>query len=64
LQLFESLKQLREQGITILLVEQNVQLALAISDYGYVIVEGKIKLEGPARKLIKDKHVREAYLGL
>jgi branched-chain amino acid transport system ATP-binding protein len=44
--------------------QQNVQLALAISDYGYVIVEGRIKLEGPARKLIKDKHVREAYLGL
>ena len=64
LQLFETLKQLREQGLTILLVEQNVQLALAISDYGYVIVEGKINLEGPARKLIKDKHVREAYLGL
>ena len=64
LQLFESLKQLREQGLTILLVEQNVQLALAISDYGYVIVEGKIGLQGEARKLIKDKHVREAYLGL
>jgi len=64
LQLFESLKQLREQGLTILLVEQNVHLALAISDYGYVIVEGKILLEGEARKLIKDKHVREAYLGL
>ena len=64
LQLFEGLKQLREQGLTILLVEQNVQLALAISDYGYVIVEGRILLEGPARKLIKDKHVREAYLGL
>ena len=64
LQLFESLKQLREQGLTILLVEQNVQLALAISDYGYVIVEGRIDLEGEARKLIRDKHVREAYLGL
>lgn len=64
LQLFENLKRLREQGITILLVEQNVHLALAISDYGYVIVEGKIPLEGPARNLIKDKHVREAYLGL
>ena len=64
LQLFESLKQLREQGLTILLVEQNVHLALAISDYGYVIVEGKILLEGEARKLIRDKHVREAYLGL
>jgi branched-chain amino acid transport system ATP-binding protein len=64
LTLFDSLKQLREQGLTILLVEQNVQAALAISDYGYVILEGKIGLEGPARNLIKDKHVREAYLGL
>ena len=64
LALFDSLKQLKEQGLTILLVEQNVQLALAISDYGYVIVEGKIPLEGEARKLIKDKQIREAYLGL
>jgi branched-chain amino acid transport system ATP-binding protein len=64
LTLFDSLKQLREQGITILLVEQNVQVALAISDYGYVIVEGKIELEGPARQLIKDKNIRKAYLGL
>ncbi|MGZ9226602.1 MAG: ABC transporter ATP-binding protein, partial [Anaerolineales bacterium] len=64
IQLFETLRQLREQGLTILLVEQNVHLALAISDYGYVILEGKIGLEGPARNLIKDKHVREAYLGL
>lgn len=64
LSLFDSLKQLREQGLTILLVEQNVQLALAISDYGYVIVEGQIPLQGDARILIKDKHIREAYLGL
>jgi branched-chain amino acid transport system ATP-binding protein len=64
LQLFESLKLLREEGITLLLVEQNVQLALAISDYGFVLAEGKVDLEGPARKLIKDKHVRAAYLGL
>jgi branched-chain amino acid transport system ATP-binding protein len=64
LSLFDSLKQLREQGLTILLVEQNVQMALAIGDYGYVIVEGKIPLKGEARKLIKDKHIREAYLGL
>jgi len=62
--LFESLKALRELGITILLVEQNVQMALAISDYGYVLAEGKVELQGPARDLIKNKHVREAYLGL
>jgi branched-chain amino acid transport system ATP-binding protein len=64
LQLFESLKELRKLGITILLVEQNVQMALAISDYGYVISEGNIELQGPSRELIKNKHVREAYLGL
>jgi len=64
LALFENLKQLRALGITILLVEQNVQMALAVSDYGYVLSEGKVILEGSARKLIKDKHVRSAYLGL
>jgi branched-chain amino acid transport system ATP-binding protein len=64
LDLFESLKALRELGITILLVEQNVQMALAISDFGYVLSEGKIELKGPSRDLIKNKHVREAYLGL
>ena len=62
--LFESLKALRKLGITILLVEQNVQMALAISDYGYVLAQGKVGLEGPARELIKNEHVREAYLGL
>ncbi|MEW5830983.1 MAG: ABC transporter ATP-binding protein [Chloroflexota bacterium] len=64
LSLFESLKALRALGITILLVEQNVQMALAISDYGYVLAEGKVELQGPARELIKNEHVREAYLGL
>ncbi|MFN2151132.1 MAG: ABC transporter ATP-binding protein [Anaerolineales bacterium] len=64
LALFKSLKALRELGITILLVEQNVQMALAISDYGYVLAEGKVELQGPARELIKNEHVREAYLGL
>jgi branched-chain amino acid transport system ATP-binding protein len=64
LTLFDSLKALRKLGITLLLVEQNVQMALAISDYGYVLAEGKVELEGPARDLIKNKHVRAAYLGL
>jgi branched-chain amino acid transport system ATP-binding protein len=39
-------------------------MALAVSDYGYVLSEGKVILEGRARQLIKDKHVRSAYLGL
>jgi branched-chain amino acid transport system ATP-binding protein len=64
LQLFDSMRQLRGAGITVLLVEQNVQLALAISDYGYVLSEGKVEVEGPAKQLSKDKHIRTAYLGL
>ncbi|MFN2216654.1 MAG: ABC transporter ATP-binding protein [Anaerolineales bacterium] len=64
IQLFESLQKLRDMGLTILLVEQNVQMALAISDYGYVIAQGKPDLEGPAKDLIKNEKVRQAYLGL
>ena len=64
LTLFESLKLLRAEGITLLLVEQNVQLALAVSDYGYVLAQGKTELHGPAREVLKNKHVRTAYLGL
>jgi branched-chain amino acid transport system ATP-binding protein len=62
--LFESMRQLRDAGITVLLVEQNVQMALAISDYGYVLAEGRVEMEGPAKQLAKDKHIRTAYLGL
>jgi len=62
--LFESIKALRALGITLLLVEQNVQMALAISDYGYILSEGKVELEGPARELIKNEHIRPTYLGL
>ncbi len=64
LQLFENLKLLKQTGLTILLVEQNVQMALAVSDYGYVLAQGKIELQGPARQLIRDEHIRSAYLGL
>jgi len=64
LSLFESLKGLRDMGLTILLVEQNVQMALSISDYGYVLSEGKLELEGRPQQLMKDEHVRAAYLGM
>jgi len=62
--LFETLGQLNELGITLLLVEQNVQMALAVSDYAYVISQGRIDLEGPSRELAKNQHVRDAYLGV
>ncbi len=64
LQLFETIKQLRSMGLTILLVEQNSQMALAISDYAYVVAGGKVDLHGTPRQLIRDPHVRSAYLGL
>ena len=64
LEIFEVLQRLRSEGLTMLLVEQNVQLALAVSDYAYVLAGGRIFLEGPSRDVIRDDHVREAYLGV
>jgi len=63
-QLLATLKQLKEQGLTILLVEQNVHLALALSDYAYVIAEGRIFTEGLPKDLAAKPEIRKAYLGL
>lgn len=64
LALFETLNQLKGAGLTMLLVEQNVQMALAVSNYAYVLAEGRIELEGPSRDLARNEHVRQAYLGI
>jgi branched-chain amino acid transport system ATP-binding protein len=64
LELFHTLQRLREEGLTVLLVEQNVQLALTVSDYGYVLAQGRVDLHGPSRELVHNDHVRSAYLGL
>ena len=64
LQLFKNLQQLKALGITLMLVEQNVQMSLAVSDYGYVLAQGRTELEGAAATLMRDDHVRAAYLGL
>ena len=63
-QLFLSLKALRKQGLTIVLVEQNVHLALALSDYTYVLAEGRVEIEGNSREVAGMDAVRKAYLGL
>ena len=63
-QLFGTLKMLKEAGLTILLVEQNVHLALAVADHAYVIAEGRIFTEGPADALAAMPEIRRAYLGL
>jgi branched-chain amino acid transport system ATP-binding protein len=63
-QLFTTLKKLKDAGLTILLVEQNVHLALAVSDYAYVIAEGRLFTEGEPQKLAAMPEIRRAYLGL
>lgn len=62
--IFETIKILKEEGRTILLVEQNAKLALDIADRGYVIETGKIVKEGNAKELKNDPDVKAAYLGI
>jgi branched-chain amino acid transport system ATP-binding protein len=64
LNLFEALTRLKATGLTMLLVEQNVSMALAVSDYAYVLSEGRVQLEGEARQLMKNDEVRRTYLGI
>jgi branched-chain amino acid transport system ATP-binding protein len=61
--IFDIVKEINSQGTTILLVEQNANLALEISDRGYVLETGKVALADEAPALLKNPHVREAYLG-
>jgi len=61
--IFETIQKLNADGITILLVEQNANLALSIADRGYVLETGEIKLEGTGRELLANEEVRKAYLG-
>jgi len=63
-QLFGTLKTLKEAGLTVLLVEQNVHLAFAVSDYAYVIAEGRLFTEGAPASLSAMPEIRRAYLGL
>lgn len=63
-QIFATIQKLnREQGLTILLVEQDVRLALKVASYGYILENGEITLQGPSEQLIHDPAVRRAYLG-
>ena len=58
-----TITELKSEGVTILLVEQNAQAALSLADYGYVLEVGSIVLEDTGRKLLTDDNVRKAYLG-
>ena len=61
--MFELIQTLNEQGVTILLVEQNVHQALKIADHAYVLKTGKIEMNGPGAELLTNPEVQQAYLG-
>jgi branched-chain amino acid transport system ATP-binding protein len=62
-QVFKIIRRIHDEGMTILLVEQNVRMALEVSSRGYILENGEIRLQGAARDLITNPEVREAYLG-
>jgi branched-chain amino acid transport system ATP-binding protein len=61
--IFEVIRELNREGATILLVEQNAQMALKAAHRGYVLETGTISMSGPAADLLSDQRVRSAYLG-
>jgi len=61
---FEVISKIGDQGITVLLVEQNVKRALGLSQRGYVLENGFISMEGPSSELLVNPHIKKAYLGL
>jgi branched-chain amino acid transport system ATP-binding protein len=61
---FRALLELRKRGVTILLVEQNVNATLEITDRAYILEHGRIAMEGPSRQMKANEHVRSAYLGI
>jgi branched-chain amino acid transport system ATP-binding protein len=62
-QIFEIVREINSQGVTVLLVEQNAAQALALADRGYVLETGELVLQGTGQELLADDRVRAAYLG-
>ena len=62
-EIFKMIRRIRDEGITVLLVEQNAKMALSISDRGYVLETGKIRLEGKSEELLNNEEVHKLYLG-
>ena len=63
-EIFQIIEGLRDRGIAIFLIEQNVQQTLEIADRAYVLENGRVTLEGESEKLLEEEHIRKAYLGL
>jgi branched-chain amino acid transport system ATP-binding protein len=62
-EIFDIISEIHEQGVSILLVEQNAAMALSVADRAYVLETGRIVLEGPAQEVLRDPEVQAAYLG-
>lgn len=63
-EIFDSLREINRMGTTVLLVEQDVQISLSMSQRGYVLENGRIVMNGSGEELLRDPHVKEAYLGV
>jgi branched-chain amino acid transport system ATP-binding protein len=63
-EIFNVIKRIREEGTTVLIVEQNVKQTLAIADRAYVLESGRVVMEGAGQDLLHDEHVKKAYLGV
>jgi branched-chain amino acid transport system ATP-binding protein len=64
LEVFQIIKTLRERGITVLIIEQNVKRTLEVADRAYILENGKVTLEGPCSTLMQNDHVKQAFLGM
>jgi branched-chain amino acid transport system ATP-binding protein len=62
--IFDTVRKIADQGTTVLLVEQDVKHSLSLSDRAYVLEHGRVVMEGRAKELMNDPHVKEAYLGI
>jgi branched-chain amino acid transport system ATP-binding protein len=63
-EIYGAVKKLHQEGVTVLLIEQNAMLALRHSDRGYVLETGRIAVQGTSQRLLGDEHIRKAYLGM
>lgn len=63
-EIFDLVKKVNDEGVTVLLVEQNVRLTLAMCDRAYVLENGRIVLHGNGKELLENEHVKEAFLGI
>ena len=64
MEVFRIIKSLRDKGITVLLIEQNVKRTLEIADRAYILENGRVTMEGPCDQLIQSDHVKQAFLGI